>query len=334
MIRKFHYLTTFGLAAVGLSVAASPVLASTIKATGCFIRTHDYINALHDGFIKPLNAKKTSLDIKYLGGVEVIPRTKQASALKRGIVDMIHCPGAYYGGELAAARLPGAHNRSLEEIRSNGGWELMQEAWGKGLNAHILSWTHFKGQKFYVYTLFEPKLSEKTGLDLTGVKMRATGLYKAFLQAMGATPIVISPGDVYASLERGLVQGVPWPWGSLTQYGWEKFLKYRIEPDFYGATMLTLINRDKYNSLTKAERDQLDARARAYEKFADDYIVAKAITDDEKMMKAGVKTIKLTGKVRAAYLRTIYEAKWAENDSKKYNVDYKKLKAALYDPNK
>ena len=102
MIRKFHFLTTFGLAAVGLSVASGPVLsASTIKATSCFIRTHDYVNAFHDGFVTPLNAKKTGLTLKYLGGVEVIPRQKQAGALKRGLVDMIYCPGAYYGGQPA-----------------------------------------------------------------------------------------------------------------------------------------------------------------------------------------------------------------------------------------
>jgi TRAP-type C4-dicarboxylate transport system substrate-binding protein len=211
---------------------------------------------------------------------------------------------------------------------------MMQEAWGKGLNARILAWTHFKGQKFFIYTRFEPKLSTKTGIDLTGRKMRATGLYKAFLKAMGATPIVISPGDVYASLERGLVEGLAWPWGSLTQYGWEKFIKYRIEPSFFGASMLLLINRDKYNSLTKAEQDQLEAQSRAYEKFADGYIIKKAHADDAKMFKAGVKVIKLTGKVRDAYIKTIYEAKWAENDSKKYSVDYKKLKGKLYDPNR
>jgi len=335
MIRNFKFLTTFGLAAVGLSVASGPVLsASTIKATACFIRTHDYVNAFHDGFVKPLNKAKTGLTLKYLGGTEVIPRQKQAGALKRGLVDMIFCPGAYYGGELAEARLAGAHNRSIEEIRSNGGWEMMQEAWGKGLNARILAWTHFKGQKFFIYTRFEPKLSTKTGLDLTGVKMRATGLYKAFLQAMGATPIVISPGDVYSALERGLVEGMAWPWGSLTQYGWEKFIKYRVEPSFFGASMLMIINRDKYNSLTKVERDQLEAQARSYENFADDYIIKKAHIDDAKIMKAGVKVITLTGKVRDAYIRTIYEAKWAENDSKKYSVDYQKLKAALYDPNR
>lgn len=322
-------------AAIALTVVFAPAIEATeLRTTACFQRNHDYVQAFHSTFVEPLNNRKGDITIKYLGGPEVLHRTKQASALKRGVVDMIVCPAAYYGGQLAAARLPGAHNKSLEEIRANGGWEMMQEAWGKGLNAHILAWVHFKGQKFFVYTRFKPTLSTKTGIDLTNVKMRSTGLYKAFMKAMGATPIVISPGDVYSALERGLVQGLAWPWGSIGKYGWEKFLKYRIEPSFFGATMLTLVNLKKYKSLTQAQRDQLEAQARAYERDADPEIVKKGHEDDAKLMKAGIKIVKLTGAYRKAYINTIYSAKWAENDSHKYNVDYKLLKSKLYDPNK
>ena len=318
---------------VGLAVLApswSALADTTLKMTGCLPRNHDYIEAFHDAFLAPLNAKGTDLKIRYLGGTEVTPRKKQAPALKRGLVDMIHCPGAYYGGLLSEARLAGVQNRSIEEIRSNGGWDMMQEAWGKGLNARILAWVHFKGQKFYVYTRFKPKLSEKTGLDLTGVKMRSTGLYNAFLKAMGATPVNISPTDVYAALERGVVDGLAWPWGSVAKLGWEKFLKYRIEPDFYGASMLLLINRDKYNSLSQSQKDLLHSHAKAYESAADAIIIKKGHIDDAKIKKAGVKSLKLDGKVGQAYLSTIYGAKWAQNDKQKYIVDYKKLKAKLY----
>lgn len=324
------------IAAMGAALTAwsLPVQAAEIRAIACFQRNHDYVQAFHDGFVTPLNLKKGGVKIKYMGGPEVIPRQKQASSLKRGLVDMIFCPAAYYGGQLASARLPGAHNKSIEEIRSNGGWEMMQEAWGKGLNARILTWTHFKGQKFFVYTRFKPKLSKTTGIDLTGVKMRSTGLYKAFMKEMGATPIVISPGDVYSALERGLVQGLAWPWGSMGKYGWERFLKYRVEPDFFGATMLTLVNKKKYDSLSKAERDMLEAHGRAYEKAADAAIIKKGHIDDAKLKKAGIETITLTGEYKKAYIKTIYGAKWAENDKHKYLVDYKTLKAKLYDPSK
>ena len=122
----------------------------------------------------------------------------------------------------------------------------------------------------------------------------------------------------------------------MASYGWEKFLKYRIEPDFFGATMFLLINKDKYASLSKAGQAQLEKQSRAYEKAASAIMIRKGHEDDAKLKKAGIKIIKLTGKVRDAYIKTIYGAKWKENDSfaKKTIVDYKSLKSKLYDPNK
>lgn len=337
MTAKSIFATGLATAAIGFVAFSLPAQAATeLKTIACFQRNHDYVQALHEKFVGPVNAAKGAVAIKYLGGPEVTPRTKQAGALKRGLVDIIFCPSPYYGGQLMEARLPGAHNRSLDEIRKNGGWEMMQQAWGKGLNSRLLAWTHFGGQKFFVYTKFQPKLSEKTGLDLSGIKMRGTGLYKAFLKAMGATVVVISPGDVYSALERGVVDGVAWPWGSMASYGWEKFLKYRIEPDFFGATMTLLVNKDKWASLSNDAKTQLDKSARAYEKAADAIMVQKGHEDDAKLKKAGIKTITLTGKVRDAYIKTIYGAKWAENDShaNKAVVDYQMLKSKLYDPSK
>jgi TRAP-type C4-dicarboxylate transport system substrate-binding protein len=56
------------------------------------------------------------------------------------------------------------------------------------------------------------------------MKIRSTGLYNPFLVAMGATTIVMAPGDVYAGLERKVVDGLAWPWGSIAKYGWQRFL--------------------------------------------------------------------------------------------------------------
>jgi TRAP-type mannitol/chloroaromatic compound transport system substrate-binding protein len=304
--------------------------ATTLKVSSCLAKNHDYTEAFFETFYTPINAMKTDITLRYLGGPEVTPRQKQAPALKRGLIDIITCPAPYYGGILSEARLPGMQNKSLEEIRANGGMDMLQTAWHKGLNAHILAWVHFKGQIFFMYTQFEPKLSTKTGLDLTGFKMRSTGLYNALFKAMRATPVNISPGDVYSALERGVVSGLAWPWGSIAKYGWQRFLKYRIEPGFYGATSMTIINLDKWNSLTKAQKDLLVKQARIYETKGDAITVAKGKIDDAKLKKAGVTIIKLTGAVRKAYIDTIYGAKWAQNDKLKYIVDYKKLKPKLY----
>lgn len=335
MISRSTVATVATAAAVALGASALPAgAATTLKVTSCLARNHDYTEAFMATFLDPLNAKKADVTLNYLGGPEVTPWKKQGPSLKRGLVDVITCPAAYYGGLLPEARLPGLQNRSLEELRANGAMAMLEEAWNKGMNAHILAWVHFTGQKFFLHTMFEPTISDKTGLDLSGRKMRTTGLYRALLVAMGAAPVNIAPSDVYSALERGVVEGVPWPWGSIAKYGWQRFLKYRIEPGFYGATLMTIVNRDTWNKLTKAQQDLLEAQARIYEKESDAIIIKKAHEDDAKLKAAGIETIELTGAARKAYLNTIYGAKWAENDQfkGKYIVDYEKLKSLMYAP--
>jgi TRAP-type transport system periplasmic protein len=330
MMKKL-ILGTLSLATLALAVPAHAATA-TLKVTTCLARNHDFSQAFLQTFLNPINAKKTDLKLVYLGGPEVTPFKEQGTSLKRGLVDMILCPAAYYGGLFGEARLPGAQTTPISEIRKNGAWDMMEQAWEKHLNAHILSWVYDGGQTFYTYFVTKPKESEKTGLDLTGSKIRSTGLYNPFLVAMGATTIVMAPGDVYAALQRGVIDGLAWPWGSVTKYGWEHYLKYRIKPNFFGASQLLLVNLKKWKSLGKQQQDLLNKQALILEKDGSAVMVKKGNEDDAKLKKAGVQDIELKGAVRKAYVRTIYAAKWAQNDKVNHGADYPKLKALLYKP--
>ncbi len=324
---KSTLVIAMGTAALAWSL---PAQASTIKVSTCQQRTHDHVVVFLNEFLKAGQQNKIGLKLRYIGGPEITPFRKQGGLLKRGLIDLIMCPTPYYGADLPEARLLGAHNKSLEEMRSNGAYDLLKEAWDKGLNAHILALPAAHVSTFYVYTKFKPKLSKKTGIDLAGVKMRSTGLYKPFLQAMKAIPVGISPSDVYTGLERGVVDGMAWPKGSITKYGWEKFLRYKITPNFYGATFMVIVNKDKWKSLTQAERDFLTKLSAKYEKRSDEVVAKNLAADEAKLEKAGVKTFALKGEYAKVYLKTIYGAKWAINDKYKYTVDYKKLKPLMY----
>jgi TRAP-type transport system periplasmic protein len=331
--------SAFGIASAALLAfaafawgAPAQAATATIKVTTCLQRSHNFTQAFLKTYLEPIDAKHGVVKLDYLGGPEVTPYQEQGSALKRGIVDMILCPAAYYGGLFGEARLPGAQNVPMAEIKKNGAWDMMEEAWEKNLNAHIVSWVFSKGQIFYTYMLVKPKESPKTGLDLSGLKIRSTGLYNPFLKAMGATTVVMAPGDVYAGLQRGVVYGLCWPWGSIAQYGWQRFIKYRITPSFFGASQLLLVNLDKWKSLDKAQQAALTSQAKAFETEGSEYVVKTNAEDDAKLTAAGVKDIDLKGAARAGYLDTIYGAKWKQNDGLKYTVDYAKLKPLLYKP--
>lgn len=317
--------------ATAVLAGSLPAQGSTVKVSTCQQRNHDHVVVFLNEFVKPGNKNSVGLKLKYIGGPEITPFRKQGGLMKRGLIDLIFCPTPYYGADLPEARLPGVHNKSLTEMRKNGAYAMLQEAWAKGLNSHILAWPAFNVSTFYVYTKFKPKLSKKTGIDLSGRKMRSTGLYKPMLAAMNAVPVGISPSDVYAGLERGVVDGMAWPKGSVTKYGWERFLKYKITPNFYGATFMVTMNMKKWKSLTQAERDFLTKLSATYEKRSDEIVAKNLAADEVKLEKAGVKTVALKGEYAKAYLKTIYDSKWKVNDKYKYTVDYKKLKSLMYD---
>ena len=252
------------------------------------------------------------------------------AAVQRGLIDIINCPSTYYQGQVPAARIAGVNTVSPAEMRKNGGWDMLQEQWKKKINARILGWGHWEASTFFIYLAKDAPQSEKTGLDLSGFKMRSTGLYTPMLKAMGATPVTIAPGDIYAALERGLVDGLAWPEGSVGAYGWQKFLKYKIRPNFYHSTTMTIINIDKYNALSKAHKEQIDKQGLIFEKDSNAILAKLSEVDNARLDKAGVKNIDLKGKVRNAYLRTIYGAKWADNDKANFDFDYKSLRAKVY----
>ncbi len=328
---KWHFHRVGLVAALSLA-AALPAQAAdvTLRMTSCFVTPHDQTQTMLQTFLKPFNDQNAGIKLNHIGGPEVTPFNKQAAALQRGLVDLIHCPASYYIGLLPAARFPGINTIEPAELRKNGGWEMMQEQWKK-INAKILGWGHWKASTFYILTINPPKLSDKTGLDLTGIKVRSTGLYTPFLKAMNGTPITIAPGDVYASLERGLVEAIAWPEGSIAAYGWQKFLKYRLKQPFFHSTTLVTMNLNKFNSLSKAHQDLLIKMGEQYEINSNPVLAKKSAIDNEKLQQAGIKDIVPPDAVRKAFLKTVYGAKWKEiADYGKFDFDWKALRDKMY----
>jgi len=323
---------TAGLTAMALGLTSHGVIAKTLKVTTCLVKNDSQSEVYLDYFHNKVNAAGGGVKLKYIGGPEVTPRRKQGAALKRGLVDIIFCPGAYYGGMVPEARTLGASNVSPQELRKNGAYDILQKGFAKGLNAKILGWAFWGGTEFHIYTAFTPIKSDKTGIDLSGKKMRSGGLYNAMFKALKAVPVSISPTEVYTALERGVVQGIAYPIGAITKYGWEKFIKYRITPAFYRSSSMVMINLDSFNGLPKSDQDILLRIGLSFENERGKALREKVAEDTIKLKAAGVKDLKLEGAQAKAYLDTIYSVKWKANAKYKYQVPFEELKAKMYKP--
>lgn len=321
-------LTAFVLVALAPWAEAGTVL----KVSSCLVKNHDQVETYFEAFHKPFNRlAKGEAKLNYIGGPEVTPRKKQASALKRGLIDLIFCPAAYYSGIVNEARLLALSNQSTKQLRANGGYDILQRGWAKNLNAKILGWCCY-GVDFHIYTTFKPKESRTTGLDLSGVKMRSTGLYNQLFKAMRAIPVNISATELYTALQRGVVKGFAWPEGALAKMGVQKYIKYRVYPGFYRSSSMAVINLDKFNSLSKQVQEMLVKVGMDFEERSQTILRKKADLDNEKLFKAGMKKLELKGRVGKAYIQTIYGAKWKDNEKRKYVVPFEKLKAKMFVP--
>jgi len=324
----FLKLTIIAAAAVAIALPANA--ATELKVTTALGSQHDQSKAFFATFMDKMKEDESLVKLKYLGGPEVTPNRKQGPAMKRGLIDIIMSPSTYYAPQLAEARLTGISNVTPQVWRKNGGYDLMSKAWAKRMNAVILGWGNFytTGQ-FRIWLVNKPKLSKKTGIDLSGVKMRTTALYTPFLKAMGATTKGISPAEVLTSLDRGVVDGLAWPEGGVAFRGWQRIIKYTIFPGFFRSTTMATMNLDKFNSLPAKAKAQLKAAGLNYENNSGQLLKKLAAIDNEKVYAAGVKKFHLPPEYAKAYLKTIYEANWAHTAKKKFTVDFKTLKSKM-----
>ena len=307
------------IAATGVTVAiALPAQAVTeLTVTTALGTQHDQSKAFIATFMGKMKEDESLVKVKYLGGPEVTPNRKQGPAMKRGLIDIIMSPTTYYANICPEARLTGISTVSPQEWRKNGGYDLMSKAWAKKMNAIILGWGNFyTTEQFRIWTVDKPKLSKKTGIDLTGIKVRTTPLYTPFFKAMGATTKGISPAEVLTALDRGVVQGLAWPEGGVAFRGWQRKIRYTIFPGFFRSTTMATMNLDKFNSLPAKAQAQLRAAGLNYENNSGQLLKKLAEVDNAKVYAAGVKKFHLPPEYAKAYSKTIYEAKWAHTRSK------------------
>jgi len=146
--------------------------------------------------------------------------------------------------------------------------------------------------------------------DLTGLKIRITPVYRDFFQALGATVVQTPPGEVYTSLERGVVDGYGWPITGIFDLGWHEKTKYRVDPGFYTVEVSILVNKTTWDKLSDAQKAVLRKAAERGEAEAAAEFGAENAKDTKRQADAGIQTIKFDGPVAEAYRAKAYQAGW------------------------
>src|ERR1700757_5088266 len=95
--------------------------------------------------------------------------------------------------------------------------------------------------------------------DVKGLKIRPAHATMAnFVTLLGGTNVQSSAPEVRDVIERGVADGVTFPWGSLILFGVDKVTKYHMEAPLYVTTFVFVMNKDKYNEMSDRQKKAID----------------------------------------------------------------------------
>lgn len=148
----------------------------------------------------------------------------------------------------------------------------------------VKSLSYHHAQLFWIYTVKKPV---KTLDDLKGMKIRtAGGFVTDALKALGAVPVPVALGDMYTSLETGVVDGAIIGPSGLQAYKLQNIFKYVTKFPFGTSTHVYIMNSntwakippDLQKVILDAARPQGNYQVAMFQK--DDPLMTQALIDN------------------------------------------------------
>src|SRR5450432_4523887 len=95
--------------------------------------------------------------------------------------------------------------------------------------------------------------------DIKDMKIRpADATIANFVTLLGGTNVQSSAPEVRDTIERGVADGVTFPWGSLVLFGVYKVTKYHMEAPLYVTTFAFTMNKGAYERMSVAQKKVID----------------------------------------------------------------------------
>ncbi|MFL6799290.1 MAG: TRAP transporter substrate-binding protein [Xanthobacteraceae bacterium] len=131
--------------------------------------------------------------------------------------------------------------------------------------------------------------------DLKGKRVRAAGSVQSdVLDALGAVPTLVQPGDMNDALSKGMIEGVSTAYSGIDSYKLDEIGKFVAEGDMGSVTFATVMNLAAYNALPPDLKKLIDED----NGMANARVFARMLADDElrlhdNLVTKGIKFTKL-----------------------------------------
>lgn len=276
-------------------VLAIPVTGScgdkpiVLKAITAFPKNHITFKPIPELIKRVKEESGGRLQIKWIGGPEVVKGFDQPEALRTGMIDMIlYIPTSWYRPILPVADCKGLSELTAPEERASGAYALWQEVFRKHCNAeHLGFWD--TNIRFSLFTIDKVQSLE----DLKGKTIRVMPLYAPFIESLGASPMILPPSELYTALQRKVVDGYMWLEIGSVSFGWHEVTNFMVQPSVFRGEATVAVNLDKFQKMPADLQSLLRTTMKEMEVVGNQMLGELVRQEQEALQKEGVKTITL-----------------------------------------
>ena len=95
--------------------------------------------------------------------------------------------------------------------------------------------------------------------DMDGLRIRTPSpAVSEMLSYLGADPQGLPPGEVYESLQRGVIDGTVFPWDPVKSFGLNEVLNYHLDLGAYTVSFFYVMNQRSYDALSDEAKACVD----------------------------------------------------------------------------
>ena len=192
------------------------------------------------------------LDIQVFAGGELVPALQAFDAVSQGSVELGHGSAYYWAGKVPEAQffstVPfGMTVRGMHAWLNHGGGHTLWKEIYAPFNVYPIPMGNTGIQ---MGGWFNKKI--ETVDDLQGLRMRMPGLGGKVLKKAGGNPVLMSGGEIYTALERGIIDATEWvaPFHDL-RLGLNRAARFYYYPGWHepGTEFELIINLAKWQQL-------------------------------------------------------------------------------------
>lgn len=335
-MNRHNVMAVCAAAILGASIAAPVTAQDRIAAVHAFPAASVYTKSYLDYVRKANEAGKGVFEIQVRGGPEAIGMFEQPNAVRDGVVDMVYTPCAFYAGAVPECDAVSASTQDGPTVRKNGGMELLNQIHQKRHNVYYLGWID-SGIRFHIWSTKQPKLDAQGNLDVKGFKVRGNPIYNAFFtNYLGAQVLNMPNTEIYTALERGTIDMSGWTSIGMMDFNWDRYLKWRVDPEFFSTDLGIIVNLKKWNSLAPRTKEILTRVVIGHEQSSMKALAELRIKEWAELEKRGMKPVALTGdagKRFAAEARKASFARMKERMEKAGGMENYERMIRLFAPN-